>query len=147
MSRGEAIVAEARKWIGTPYAHQGCVRGVGADCLGLVRGVFEKVCGRPTEAPAPYSESWAEVAQADLLLEAAKRVLMPKYGPTFDAGDVLLFRMRDTSACKHLGIVGEAGASATFIHAYTRHGVLENSLSRPWRRRVAAVFSFPEGIV
>jgi cell wall-associated NlpC family hydrolase len=34
-----AIVAEARTWIGTPYRHQASLKGVGCDCLGLVRGV------------------------------------------------------------------------------------------------------------
>lgn len=34
-----AIVAEARRWLGTPYRHQASVIGAGADCLGLVRGV------------------------------------------------------------------------------------------------------------
>ena len=35
-----AIVAEARAWIGTRYRHQASVKGVGCDCLGLVRGVW-----------------------------------------------------------------------------------------------------------
>lgn len=33
------IVAAARQWLGTPYRHQASVRGVGCDCLGLIRGV------------------------------------------------------------------------------------------------------------
>ena len=36
----DAIVAEARAWIGTPYRHQASLKGVGCDCLGLVRGVW-----------------------------------------------------------------------------------------------------------
>ena len=31
-----AVVAEARRWLGTRYRHQGRVRGVGVDCLGLL---------------------------------------------------------------------------------------------------------------
>ena len=31
----EEIVAEARKWIGTPFRHQGRIRGRGVDCVGL----------------------------------------------------------------------------------------------------------------
>jgi NlpC/P60 family putative phage cell wall peptidase len=33
------VVAEARSWIGTPYRHQGRLKGVGVDCLGLIVGV------------------------------------------------------------------------------------------------------------
>ena len=27
------VVAEPRRWLGTPYRHQASVRGEGADCL------------------------------------------------------------------------------------------------------------------
>lgn len=32
-------VAEARAWLGTPFQHQGCLKGVACDCIGLVKGV------------------------------------------------------------------------------------------------------------
>ena len=62
------------------------------------------------------------------------------------AGDVLLFRMRIGAVAKHLGIAGATGAQASFIHAYTGHGVVETALTAPWRRKIAARFCFPEGI-
>jgi branched-chain amino acid transport system ATP-binding protein len=34
--RPEALVAEARCWLGTPFRHQGRIRGQGVDCIGLV---------------------------------------------------------------------------------------------------------------
>src|SRR4051812_32701629 len=40
-----AIVAEARDWIGTRYRHQASLKGVGCDCLGLVRGVWRACVG------------------------------------------------------------------------------------------------------
>lgn len=39
----QIIVAETRDWIGTPYRHQASLKGVGCDCLGLVRGVWRAV--------------------------------------------------------------------------------------------------------
>lgn len=41
----DALVAEARSWIGTSYRHQASVKGVGCDCLGLVRGVWRACLG------------------------------------------------------------------------------------------------------
>jgi len=35
-----AVVAEARRWIGTPYVHQASSFQAGCDCLGLIRGVL-----------------------------------------------------------------------------------------------------------
>src|SRR5215207_7343246 len=40
MTTREQIVAAARGWIGTPYHHQASVKGVGCDCLGLIRGLW-----------------------------------------------------------------------------------------------------------
>ena len=48
---GDKIIAEARAWIGTPYHHQAAVKGVGCDCLGLVRGVWRAVYGADPEHP------------------------------------------------------------------------------------------------
>ena len=33
------IVTLARAWIGMPYHHQASARGVGTDCIGLIRGI------------------------------------------------------------------------------------------------------------
>jgi len=37
------------------------------------------------------------------------------------------------------------GPAASFIHAYTGHGVIESPLSAPWERRIVARYAFPEG--
>ena len=39
MSNRTDILAEARTWIGTPYHHQACAKGVGVDCGMLIVGV------------------------------------------------------------------------------------------------------------
>ena len=140
---GLQVVAEARRWIGTPYQHQCSVQGAGCDCLGLVRGIWRAVIGSEPEAMPAYTQDWAEPSGQEVLLAAALRWLQPQSAAA--AGDVLLFRMRDGSIAKHLGIAAETGASASFIHAYTGHGVIESPLSGPWARRIVARFAFPEG--
>ena len=133
----------ARAWIGTPYVHQASVRGAGADCLGLLRGVWrEMFVGEPEPIPA-YTADWSEPQRDEVLWRAARRHLVEKPVAEFGAGDVILFRMRARSVAKHLGIVGETGAAATFIHAFSGHGVVESPLSDPWRRRIVAAFQFP----
>jgi NlpC/P60 family putative phage cell wall peptidase len=145
MSRAEAIVAEARAWIGTPYLHQVSVKGAGADCLGLLRGLWRTFHGPEPEAVPAYTEDWAEPDHREVLLEAAGRLLIAKPNSDVAMGDVLLFRMREGSIAKHLGIQSEVGPVPRFIHAYTDHGVIESPLSRPWDRRIAARFAFPTG--
>ena len=59
-----------------------------------------------------------------------------------EAQATCLFSDAQQAVAKHLGIVGQRG-SASFIHAYSGHAVLESPLSRRWRRRVVAVSNFP----
>jgi NlpC/P60 family putative phage cell wall peptidase len=138
-----AVVAEARAWIGTPYVHQASMRGAGADCLGLLRGVWRAVVGAEPVAVPPYSRDWGEAGAEEILLAAGQRWLCPVPAGAERAGDVLLFRMREAAVAKHLGIVAEVGPAASFVHAYGGHGVIESPLSQPWRRRVVARFAFP----
>lgn len=138
-------VAEARSWIGTPYLHQASIRGAGADCLGLLRGVWRAIYGQEPEAVPPYTDDWAEPARTEVLLAAARRWLLEKPVTDEAQGDVLLFRMRTGSIAKHLGVQSQTGPEGRFIHAYTGHGVVESPLSQPWRRRIIARFTYPEG--
>ena len=138
------IVAEARRWIGTPYVHQASVRGAGCDCLGLVRGIWRAAHGTEPEPVPAYAPDWGETGNAELLHAAALRHLRPCGDMDWAAGQVLLFRMCAGAIAKHLGILASAGPAPSFIHAYTGHGVCESPLSAPWRRRVVARFAFPE---
>ncbi|MBN9076942.1 MAG: peptidase P60 [Rhizobiales bacterium 65-79] len=135
------IIAEARTWIGTPYRHQGSRKGVGCDCLGLVRGVWHGVYGEEPETPGPYAADWAEAGAEDRLLTAARRYCIEKDREDMAAGDLLLFRWRPNVPAKHAGIFV---ADERFIHAYQGHSVLVSALVPHWRRRIAGVFAFPE---
>ncbi len=136
-----AIVAEARSWIGTPYRHQASVKGVGCDCLGLVRGVWRALVGDEPEAVPPYAPDWAEASGREALAEAGARHLVPLADPqTFAPGDVLLFRYRERYAAKHAAI---ATAPDRMVHAHDGAAVAEVAISPWWRRRLAYAFRFP----
>lgn len=135
------IVAEARAWLGTPYLHQASCRGAGADCLGLIRGVWRGVYGFEPETVPPYTADWSEPQGEEALWDVAGRHLTPKPKEAAASGDVLLFRMRDGAVAKHLGIAFPDGQ---FIHAYSGHGVVISPLSEPWARRIVACFTFPK---
>lgn len=141
---GAQIVAAARGWIGTPYVHQAARRGVGADCLGLVRGVWAEISGEAPEVVPPYTPDWSEATGAETLLDAARARLIAVAPGAQGPGDILVFRMRRGAVAKHLGLLAETGEAATFIHAYSGHAVLESRLTAPWARRIAAIFRFPQ---
>ena len=137
------IVAEARAFIGTPYRHQASLRGVGCECLGLVRGVWRAVIGEEPERAPPYAPDWAEAAAGEPLADAAARHLVAIDRDAFGAGDVLLFRWRANLPAKHAAIVT---APALMVHAHDGAAVAEVALAPWWRRRMAYAFRFP-GIV
>ena len=136
----QRIVAEALTWVGTPYRHQGRVRGVGCDCLGLLLGIWLDVYGCLPEAPGAYAPDWAEAGGAERFLEAARRYCREKTVTDMAAGDLLLFRWRDNLPAKHAGILVAPGR---FVHAYQGASVVASALVPQWRRRIAGVFSFP----
>lgn len=49
-----AAVAEARTWLGTPWHHEGGVKGAGVDCAMLLVRVFGSVGMIPDIDPRPY---------------------------------------------------------------------------------------------
>ena len=137
---GDDVVALARGWIGTPYRHQASVKGVGADCLGLIRGIWrEGFGGEPERVPA-YTPDWAEVMGEETLLDAARRHMVEIVPHTASFGDVLLFRMGLGAPVKHAAIVS---GPDRIIHAYWGQSVTETRLVPWWRRRIAAAFRFP----
>ena len=142
-SHRQDIVDEARSWLGTPYVHQASTKGAGTDCLGLLRGVWRAQIGcEPEEVPI-YTMDWSEPQGEERMWAAAQRHLIEKPSADLSSGDVVLFRMRDSGIAKHLGIMTSTGAVPRFVHAYNGHGVVENALSEPWRRRIVACFEFP----
>ena len=138
------VVEVARGWLGTPYIHQASCKGAGCDCLGLLRGVWRETLGAEPESAPAYTADWSEPSGQEALWEAALRHLTPKPLAQVASGDILLFRMRDGAVAKHLGLQAETGPVASFIHAYSGHGVVESALTTPWARRVVARFAFPE---
>ncbi len=143
------IVEAARLWVGTPYRHQASLRGEGADCLGLVRGVWRETIGAEPDVPPPYRPDWAEVGGEETLLSAARRWLREIPVGRARAGDVLLFRMAPGCPAKHCAILSDGAIDGDgeprMIHAYWGRAVVESWLGVWWRRRVVAAFAWPAG--
>lgn len=134
---GLDVVRQARTWLGTPYHHQGRLKGVGVDCAGLLIGVAHElglsdfeIFGYP---PRPDGDSLRRLCEAQMqaiTLDQARE------------GDVLLFRF-DAHPC-HLGILS---APDQLIHAYLpRRRVVEHTLDPAWWRQLAGLYRLP-GVV
>lgn len=137
----QEIVDAALDWLDTPYRHQYSQKGVGCDCLGLVRGVWRELYGAEPQALPPYSPDWAEAGGGETLLMGARNWLTECPLETRRPGDVLVFRMQSGVVAKHMAILI---APDLILHAYWGRAVTQSFLAPFWIRRLAAVFSFPQ---
>jgi NlpC/P60 family putative phage cell wall peptidase len=135
----ERVVTIARSWIGTPYIHQASLKGVGCDCLGLLRGVWCELYGNEPELPPPYSADWAEASGRETMADAARRHMQPIDIESFAAGNVILFRWREGLPAKHCAI---ATSGETMVHAHDGAAVAEVAIGRWWRRHLVFAFRF-----
>lgn len=139
---GAEVVALARSWIGTPYRHQASEKGQGADCLGVVRGVWREWLGPEPQGVPPYGMSPGP-GEPDLV-SAASHWLEPSDSDVAQPGEVLFFRMRPMEPARHCGILVE---NNQFVHAWSGRSVTASRLGSWWQRRMVARFRFPEGPV
>lgn len=138
--RRHQIIQIARTWIGTPYHHQASLRGVGVDCIGLVRGVYRELYGSEAQDVPAYSGDWGDSNGNEDLLEAGRRNLVEIPLEDAGVGDVVALRWVASSVAKHAVILSE---DDRMIHAYDRSLVAEVCISDWWRRKMVAAFQFP----
>jgi NlpC/P60 family putative phage cell wall peptidase len=136
----DRVVAATRRWLGTPYHDQASLIGVGCDCLGLARGVWRDVVGPEPFPVPPYSRDWGETGPREVLAEGARRMMIEVEPAAAGPGALVLFRMRPRAIAKHVGILT---APDRFIHACERLGVVEQTMTQAWQRRVGFGFRYP----
>jgi len=120
------IVAEARRWIGTPYHHAADVRGAGVDCGMLIVRIFVDTGLCTPFDPRPYTPDWhlhrSDERYLGFVFDRCCEVEAPC------AGDIVVFRY---GRCySHGGVVTKA-SPLTFVHAHRpARCVLEEELAQ-----------------
>ncbi len=139
MTRSE-VVAESRAWIGTPFAHQGHLKGIGCDCVGLVGGVAVALgllpngwwlqgfnhAGYPRQPDGRFIDICREyMTEIDINLA--------------QPGDAVAMRFRRDP--QHLGLLS---SDTSIVHALSSVGrVTEHRIDSRWRRLVTHAFRLP----
>jgi cell wall-associated NlpC family hydrolase len=110
------VDTEARTWIGTPYVSGAHLKGVGADCGGIIYEIFSPICG--PFAPYPhYPPDWSVHGGPESYLDFILPHVRPIPAPA--PGGIALFHLGLRYA--HAAIVLKDG---NFLHSWgrTRHG-------------------------
>jgi hypothetical protein len=124
-----AVVAEARKWVGTPYHNCADIKGVGVDCGMLLVRVFVDTGLVAPFDPRPYPSDWYLHRSEERYLgfiSARVTELLAVVAPR--PGDIVV--MRFGRCYSHGGIV-TAAEPLTIVHAYHPAGcVIEEEIAR-----------------
>ena len=125
----ERVVAEARRWIGTPYHSCADVRGGGVDCGMLIVRVFVDTGLVAPFDPRPYADDWHlhrnEEKYLGFVFDRCHEVAVAQPGDV-QPGDVAVFKYGRCYA--HGGIVTRV-APLTLVHAFSpARAVIEEPL-------------------
>lgn len=142
-----AIVAEARTWVGTRWLHQAAVKGVGCDCVGLLRGVGINTGIVPAEWQAIPGVSqfmgYGRTPFKGALERGCEMFLTRITEQEAEPGDVVVMRFGGEG--HHMAILGDyPGGGLSLIHAYAPlRRVVESRLDDQFRARISGWYRFP----
>lgn len=133
MITSDALIEQAREWVGVRFLHQGRSRA-GADCIGFIASVLAELGETAAIFALPHNYSRAPQA---LLMEGVQQLatrcdLMP--------GTLLLIKLPMTDHPSHAAIY----TGVSMIHSDGMHGaVVEHGYGRPWDKRTDSVWALP----
>lgn len=131
--RSVLIEAEARRWLGTPFAHQGRIRGEGVDCAGLVVQVAHKLGLLSNYEDAATYPRNPDGTMEKLLDQHLDRVAWAER----KQGDIV--HVAWNKLPQHIGILT---SKDTLIHAIQGHGAIESHIAGRLRQGVRGVYRF-----
>ena len=117
----EAVVREARSWLGTPYHHMGRVKGAGVDCATLLAEVYARAGALPHVPIAHYPPDWHLHRDVERYLAIVLQVAQEVPARRAEPGDIALFRW---GRCFAHGAILAAPWPEEIIHAYAPVGAV-----------------------
>lgn len=144
MVHSEAIISEARSWLGTRWRHQASLKGVGCDCIGLIAGVAASVKAYGSEEFYRDSEvrGYGRSPNSRMLLAACNRYLDGIPVNEARVGDILLMRIKTDP--QHFAFLSRRHPDY-MIHAYAQaRKVVENRINEVWHLRISHVWRLRE---
>ncbi len=124
----DAVIAEARTWIGTPHHNGARIKGVGVDCGQFPLATYEAVGLIPHVEPARYSAQFALNKDREWYLETCQQYgkELPE-GKLPQRGDFVIFKV---------GRVFSHGAIVVnwphIIHSLSGVGVITDKADSSW---------------
>jgi cell wall-associated NlpC family hydrolase len=138
----EAIVAEARDWIGTPFHHQAFRKGAGCDCIGLVAGVGLAlgIDGAREWHDCEACHQYGRPPNPRFLVEMANRFLVRREIGNWRLADILVMSFEREPM--HFAIVSGRDPLSV-VHALFGAGeTVEHRIDQVWAARVRMCYGY-----
>ena len=138
----QQIVEEARKWVNTPFGHQGRDFGRTIDCVGLVYMVGKSLNiidhDMTTEKAKPY-QGYTPHPKDNKIRQACEDYLVRIPRRELSAGDIVLVAFNTVPS--HVAIF----TGSTLIHALSKiNKCTEHSINESWKRRFCGFYRYPK---
>jgi cell wall-associated NlpC family hydrolase len=130
----DALIAEARTWVGVPFLHQGRTRH-GADCAGFIVAMMRSA----GELPGDFRDicNYGRRPNGELLMLVSRHCVRTRVET---AGLLVLIRWPRDSQASHVAL----STGPTLIHCYQRQRVVvEHSYRGTWKRDTDSLWKLP----
>ena len=137
----QEIVDEARKWIGTPFRHQGRLKNIACDCLGLIMGVAEEL-----KLTTIYNKPFVDLDIYNYLPDAdgltLEKILDQNLNIKFEKQPGFIVLMQFDNTPNHLAILSNNEQHEFgLIHANsTKMRVVEHHLSKNYAIKIKKIY-------
>lgn len=126
------ILNEAKTWLGTPFKHQGRIKGKGVDCVGILIGIAHHF--QLTDFDYHTYSHLPDGVTMRLLLDKHMQMIATDAA---QPGDVYLLRFEHQP--QHVAVMTEYG----ILHAYAQvRRCVEHRMDDLWRSRIVCAYAF-----
>lgn len=131
---GLDVATEARRWVGTPWHHQGRLFGVSIDCGGLIT-----LTGKSLGILNFDWRAYSRIPDGSILASLCKEHL--DQVDHLAVGYIILMRFKGPP--QHLGILGDKGTPFSLIHAYAEaRKCVEHRLDEKWNNMICGIYRY-----
>jgi hypothetical protein len=134
MTTKQNFIEIARSWKGTPFQHQGRLKGVGVDCAGFIAQVALE---SGASADVEFEQNYRRQENGERMLSLLRSYMDFVEGEP-EIGDMLALcdeQLKNPDVPRHLVILTEKEPYWKAIHASER-GVQEHRLDARFKRRI-----------
>ncbi len=134
------IANVSTSWLGTKFKHQGRMKHVGCDCIGLIIGVLSEldftINGELINRLD--NKTYAKTPKNHLLERSLDNIFKPIN--LVQIGDIILMRFHREP--QHVGFISRINGNGIYIiHAYQKIGsVIEHKITENWQDKIVKIY-------